>query len=184
MKFSQRLELIESLYSQVNLLSKYYNVDSITRELDRLKSETNEKIKTSKKYNTQKLMSEFKGEIKKLNRQGYVKGKNENGFRHRELWEETFGPIPKMFHIHHINGVRDQNTLDNLVAIPKNFHEWLHKQEDYFEFQEEHKFGRKEILAVWQEFKNIPRGQKSKYQFKDLYLKLYGNKPTTNPSSC
>ena len=39
---------------------------------------------------------------------------------HRYVWEQANGPIPKGWIIHHINGIKDDNRLENLVALPRD----------------------------------------------------------------
>ena len=42
---------------------------------------------------------------------------------HRLVWEAAHGPIPKGHHVHHLNGIKDDNRLENLVALsPKDHH--------------------------------------------------------------
>ena len=42
---------------------------------------------------------------------------------HRVVWEAAHGPIPKGWHVHHLNGITDDNRLENLVALsPKDHH--------------------------------------------------------------
>ena len=36
---------------------------------------------------------------------------------HRIVWEKAYGPIPDGMHIHHKNGVRDDNRLENLECV-------------------------------------------------------------------
>lgn len=45
---------------------------------------------------------------------------------HRVVWEKTNGPVPKGFHIHHVNGVRDDNRLANLECISAFAHKQHH----------------------------------------------------------
>lgn len=48
---------------------------------------------------------------------GYVR-------EHILVWEETHGkPLPKGWIIHHINGIRDDNRSENLMAVSRNKHE-------------------------------------------------------------
>jgi predicted RNA-binding Zn-ribbon protein involved in translation (DUF1610 family) len=42
---------------------------------------------------------------------------------HRLVWEQAHGkPLPKGWHIHHLNGVRTDNRPANLVALPSRKH--------------------------------------------------------------
>jgi len=45
---------------------------------------------------------------------------------HRQIWEDTFGEIPKDHHIHHKNGDFSDNRLENLECLHKNEHHKLH----------------------------------------------------------
>ena len=36
---------------------------------------------------------------------------------HRKVWMDANGPIPKGMHIHHINGNKHDNRLDNLAML-------------------------------------------------------------------
>ena len=49
-----------------------------------------------------------------------VKGKRV--LEHRWIWEQANGPIPRGWIIHHINGLRNDNRLVNLLAIPRGRH--------------------------------------------------------------
>jgi len=56
--------------------------------------------------------------------QGYILVRVE-GKRKREhilVWEQSHGHLPKGWIIHHINGKRDDNRLENLMAMPKKNH--------------------------------------------------------------
>jgi hypothetical protein len=42
---------------------------------------------------------------------------------HIILWEEANGkPLPRGWVVHHINGVKDDNRLENLEALPRKQH--------------------------------------------------------------
>jgi len=43
-------------------------------------------------------------------------------FEHIVIWEKAHGPTPKRWQIHHINGVKDDNRLENLIALPPKSH--------------------------------------------------------------
>lgn len=46
---------------------------------------------------------------------------------YRKIYIEKFGEIPQEFEIHHIDLNRENNLLNNLVAIPKELHKEYHK---------------------------------------------------------
>lgn len=51
---------------------------------------------------------------------------------HRRIYEHHFGPIPKGYHIHHIDGNHSNNHIDNLQCITAQEHYNIHKdQGDY-----------------------------------------------------
>ncbi len=43
-------------------------------------------------------------------------------FEHRFVWEQVHGEIPSGWNIHHINGVKLDNRIENLVALPTKCH--------------------------------------------------------------
>lgn len=50
---------------------------------------------------------------------------NENGYvsEHILVWEQAHGrSVPKGYIIHHLNGIRDDNRPENLVALPRKAH--------------------------------------------------------------
>lgn len=49
---------------------------------------------------------------------------------HRLVWEETHGRLlERAMHVHHINGIRDDNRPENLVALTRAEHRRLHRLE-------------------------------------------------------
>ena len=48
---------------------------------------------------------------------------------HRYVWEKEVGPIPKEEVVHHKNGIRDDNRIENLSIMTAKGHERLHGQE-------------------------------------------------------
>ena len=48
---------------------------------------------------------------------------------HRIVWEAHNGPIPDKFDVHHINGDRADNDIENLQLLPQSEHHSLHMKE-------------------------------------------------------
>ena len=42
--------------------------------------------------------------------------------QHRVIYEEYHGKIPKGWHVHHKNGVKTDNRIENLIALPPHEH--------------------------------------------------------------
>jgi len=62
---------------------------------------------------------------RKTDRHGYVMRYIGNGkYRpeHCLIWEQHSGSLPKGWHVHHINGVKDDNRIENLQAMPSKKH--------------------------------------------------------------
>jgi hypothetical protein len=53
-----------------------------------------------------------------------------NGFvyQHIAVWEREHGPVPQGWHVHHRNGVRDDNQLENLEALSVAEHHRRHPE--------------------------------------------------------
>lgn len=49
---------------------------------------------------------------------------------HRELWEEHHGPIPPGHNIHHIDGNKSNNTIENLECLSVAEHMRMHRLKD------------------------------------------------------
>jgi len=47
-------------------------------------------------------------------------------YTHRLVWESVHGPLPSGWHVHHINGERADNRIENLVALAASTHQRLH----------------------------------------------------------
>jgi len=59
-----------------------------------------------------------------INPDGYVELRV-NGHKvseHRMVWESTYGAIPAGWVIHHLNGIKTDNRIENLIAVTRNSH--------------------------------------------------------------
>ena len=45
---------------------------------------------------------------------------------HRYVWERAHGPIPARWQVHHLNGVKNDNRLENIVAMSASEHHANH----------------------------------------------------------
>lgn len=60
--------------------------------------------------------------------------RNDNGYLidehgqlvHRNIYVQVHGPIPIGWEVHHINGTKDDNAIDNLIAVPEHVHWAIH----------------------------------------------------------
>lgn len=62
---------------------------------------------------------------KSKDKKGYIYRKGANNksvFEHRMVWENEFGILPKGWVVHHLNGIKDDNRIENLCAMPRNEH--------------------------------------------------------------
>ena len=49
---------------------------------------------------------------------------------HRIVWEAANGLMPEGYIIHHVNGIKDDNRLENLQAMPRAKHNHRHDDHD------------------------------------------------------
>ena len=52
---------------------------------------------------------------------------------HREIYQSAYGPIPKGFHVHHINEDQGCNDLENLEALPVAEHFAKHPERGFMQ---------------------------------------------------
>lgn len=60
-----------------------------------------------------------------LNESGYIREIYSNNYmcsQHRRIAEEYFGEIPDGWEIHHINRIRTDNRIENLLCLPREEH--------------------------------------------------------------
>lgn len=60
---------------------------------------------------------------------GYLRTKgNMRGYCHRIIWEQDIGPIPEGYDVHHKDGNKLNNLLENLQCLPKSEHMRIHAE--------------------------------------------------------
>lgn len=52
-------------------------------------------------------------------------------YMHEYVWVQHNGPIPEGWVIHHINRDRDDNRIENLIAMPRDEHMQMHMRENH-----------------------------------------------------
>ena len=110
------LKYLEKLY-----VKRKYNSYNIARIFNCTPEYVREKLKEYGIWEKRK----FHGDGRKVSAEGYVSVRIDHGVwvpEHRYIWEQEYGHIPKGLLIHHLNGKKDDNRLENLVAISREKH--------------------------------------------------------------
>lgn len=69
----------------------------------------------------------FNGEKYTLRNNGYYgKTRGKRNLLHRDVWTSSKGSIPEGYDIHHINGDKSDNRIENLECLPKSEHTRLY----------------------------------------------------------
>lgn len=76
-----------------------------------------------------KIQTKYGGVVR--NKYGYYriitrKEGNYNKLLHRCVVEDYYGRIPPNHNIHHINGNKEDNRIENLIVLPVHQHRELH----------------------------------------------------------
>lgn len=68
--------------------------------------------------------SSWKGGRVFRKRDGYweLRIDGERILEHRYVWEQAHGPLPKNWVVHHLNGIKDDNRIENLVGMARSHH--------------------------------------------------------------
>lgn len=79
-------------------------------------------------------------------RDGYVI--KDGKLLHRTVWQDAHGALPRGWVVHHVNFVKTDNDLDNLVALPEWLHDDLHTQmrDECF------KFSKSQLMPLYHEY--------------------------------
>ena len=56
----------------------------------------------------------------------YDSGSRNNRYAHRKVWRDAHGPVPQGFFIHHKDGDKTNNDINNLVLLDALTHNRIH----------------------------------------------------------
>ena len=90
---------------------------------------------------------------------------NHNKKLHRLIWEDHYNkPVPKGYVIHHMNGIKTDNRIQNLQCVKHSLHS---------------KFHRKRVVFTDEVKKQISESHKGKIQTREHCLNISKGKNTT-----
>jgi hypothetical protein len=62
-----------------------------------------------------------------INSLGYLVDTSSGRMIHREVFKKHYGRIPIGWLVHHVNHDKQDNRIENLIAVPEHFHNKLHQ---------------------------------------------------------
>lgn len=80
-------------------------------------------------------------------KRGYLLNQDGSEVLHREIYQNEVGQIPAGWVVHHCDGKKTHNVLENLLAMPEEFHLRLHNK--YRLYQLPNKAATKAIMERW-----------------------------------
>ena len=92
--------------------------------------------------------------------QHHGKWKEPPVFLHRKIYEDNFGPIPAGYHIHHKDGNTENNSPDNLQALPGRVHAGMESKKHWDEHGDEMRAKRRDPSVrkkISESHKNLPK---------------------------
>lgn len=77
---------------------------------------------------------------------------------HRLVWIKAYGEIPKGYVIHHIDGDKTNNSLDNLECLPLSEHSRIHQLGNHMSEETKEKLSKAIKQYYDNKYKDIPEG--------------------------
>jgi DNA-binding CsgD family transcriptional regulator len=108
----------------ISAQSVYFHLTRLGAKV-RTVSEANKLAYKNKKYLRRSGPNHHSWKGGCIDKNGYKKialGNGKQSSEHKVVWEKEHGPLPEGWIIHHLNGIRDDNRLENLLGIPRRRH--------------------------------------------------------------